>query len=155
MKNYEQIPLHWVNRLSFLTRKTLSQKFDQQNLAVSAEEWAIMLILWAKGEQTPSALAEVTFRDRTTITRLIDQMVKKGMVTRMHDEKDRRRVLIKASEEGEALKGDLVPIAQDMISVTTQGISPQDIETTVKTLSAMTHNLLAADKGEAIKGETQ
>lgn len=155
MKNYEQIPLHWVNRLSFLTRKTLSQKFDQQNLAVSAEEWAILLILWTKGEQTPSALAEVTFRDRTTITRLIDQMVKKGMVTRMHDEKDRRRVLIKASEAGEALKGDLVPIAQDMISIATQGISPQDIETTVKTLSAMTHNLLAADKGEATTGETQ
>lgn len=155
MKNYEQIPLHWVNRLSFLTRKTLSQKFDQQNLAVSAEEWAILLILWTKGEQTPSALAEVTFRDRTTITRLIDQMVKKGMVTRMHDEKDRRRVLIKASEAGEALKGDLVPIAQDMISIATQGISPQDIETTVKTLSAMTHNLLAGDKGEATTGETQ
>ena len=155
MFDYEKIPLHWVNRLSFLTRKTLSQRFEENQHSVSAEEWAILLILWSKGEQTPSALAEVTFRDRTTITRLIDQMVKKDMVTRMHDEKDRRRVLIKASDNGQALKRDLVPIAQNMISQASEGISPQDIEITVKTLSAMTRNLLAADNSGAQKGENQ
>ena len=155
MFDYEKIPLHWVNRLSFLTRKTLSQRFEENEHSVSAEEWAILLILWSKGEQTPSALAEVTFRDRTTITRLIDQMIRKDMVTRVHDDKDRRRVLIKASDNGQALKRDLVPIAQNMISQASEGISPQDIETTVKTLSAMTRNLLAADKSDAQKGENQ
>lgn len=155
MFDYEKIPLHWVNRLSFLTRKTLSQGFEENQHSVSAEEWAILLILWSKGEQTPSALAEVTFRDRTTITRLIDQMVKKDMVTRVHDDKDRRRVLIKASDNGQALKRDLVPIAQNMISQASEGISPQDIEITVKTLSAMTRNLLAADNSGAQKGENQ
>lgn len=153
MIDYEKIPLHWVNRLSFLTRKTLSQGFEEEGLFVSAEEWAILLILWSKGEQTPSALAEVTFRDRTTITRLIDQMVKKQFVVREHDEKDRRRVLIKASDKGQALKDELIPIAKSMIATATSGISPQDIETTVKTLSAMTHNLLAADSGQVTKGE--
>lgn len=152
MMNYEKIPLHWVNRLSFLTRKTLSQKFDQKNLTVSAEEWAILLILWTKGEQTPTALADVTFRDRTTITRLIDQMVKKQFVVREHDEKDRRRVLIKASDKGEALKDELVPIAKSMIATATSGISPQDIETTVKTLNRMTNNLLTKEMEDKSKG---
>ena len=152
MIDYEKIPLHWVNRLSFLTRKTLSQGFEEEGLIVSAEEWAILLILWSKGEQTPSALAEVTFRDRTTITRLIDQMVKKQFVVREHDEKDRRRVLIKASDKGQALKDELIPIAKSMIATATSGISPQDIETTVKTLSLMTNNLLSREIEDKSKG---
>lgn len=152
MIDYEKIPLHWVNRLSFLTRKTLSQGFEEEGLIVSAEEWAILLILWSKGEQTPTALADVTFRDRTTITRLIDQMVKKQFVVREHDEKDRRRVLIKASEKGQALKDELVPIAKSMIATATSGISSQDIETTVKTLSQMTNNLLSREIEDKSKG---
>lgn len=152
MIDYEKIPLHWVNRLSFLSRKTLSQKFEDHGLFISTEEWAILLILWSKGEQTPSTLADVTFRDRTTITRLIDQMVKKGIVIREHDEKDRRRVLIKASEKGRNLEQELVPIAGDMISMATNGLSPQDIETTIKTLSHMTHNLLDVDALNKSKG---
>lgn len=152
MIDYEKIPLHWVNRLSFLTRKTLSQSFEEEGLFVSAEEWAILLILWSKGEQTPSALADMTFRDRTTITRLIDQMVKKQFVVREHDEKDRRRVLIKASEKGHALKDELIPIAKSMIDTATSGISPQDIETTVKTLSLMTNNLLSREIEDKSKG---
>lgn len=152
MIDYEKIPLHWVNRLSFLTRKTLSQSFEEEGLFVSAEEWAILLILWNKGEQTPSALADMTFRDRTTITRLIDQMVKKQFVLREHDEKDRRRVLIKASEKGHALKDELIPTAKSMIDTATRGISPQDIETTVKTLSLMTNNLLSREIEDKSKG---
>ena len=152
MIDHENIPLHWVNRLSFLTRKTLSQGFEEEGLFVSAEEWAILLILWSKGEQTPTALADVTFRDRTTITRLIDQMVKKQFVVREHDEKDRRRVLIKASDKGQALKDELVPIAKSMIATATSGISPQDIETTVKTLNQMTNNLLSKETEDKSKG---
>jgi DNA-binding MarR family transcriptional regulator len=152
MIDYEKIPLHWVNRLSFLTRKNLSQKFEDNGFSISTEEWAILLILWSKGEQTPSALADVTFRDRTTITRFIDQMVKKGIVIREHDEKDRRRVLIKTSERGRNLEQELVPIARDVIAMATKGLSPQDIETTIQTLSRMTHNLLDADGLNKSKG---
>lgn len=152
MINYEKIPIHWVNRLSFLTRKSLSQKFDEKGLAISAEEWAILLILWRKGEQTPSGLADATFRDRTTITRLVDHMVKKDIVTRMHDGKDRRRVLIKVSEKGQALQEKLVPIAGAMVQIASRGIPPQDIETTVKTLSTMTQNLLNAEAIGKSKG---
>ncbi|MEO9460239.1 MAG: MarR family transcriptional regulator [Lentilitoribacter sp.] len=138
--------------MSFLSRKALSQKFEDNGHSISTEEWAVLLILWSKGEQTPSALADVTFRDRTTITRFTDQMVKKGMVIREHDEKDRRRVLIKTSEKGRNLEQELVPIARDMIGLATKGLSPQDIETTIKTLSHMTHNLLDADGLNKSKG---
>lgn len=145
MFDYEKIPLHWVNRLSFLTRKILTSRFQAAGLSISAEEWALLLILWRRGGQTPSELAELTFRDRTTITRLVDTMVKKDLVVRYSDPKDRRRVLIDVSEKGSSLKAELIPIAQVSIDDAMEGIAPEDVDITIKTLRKMTQNLLPQD----------
>jgi DNA-binding MarR family transcriptional regulator len=143
MFDYEKITFHWVNRLSFLTRKDLSAMFRKANHAISPEEWAILLVLWEKGPQSPGTLADVTIKDRTTVTRLIDAMVRKGLVGRNEDADDRRRSVVSVSARGAALKSDLVPIAQSLIAKSLVGIPPEDIETTTRTLRAMTENLLA------------
>ncbi|MFT5343017.1 MAG: DNA-binding MarR family transcriptional regulator, partial [Paracoccaceae bacterium] len=75
MDDYENIPLHWINRLGFVVRKELVRRFQDNGFDVVPEEWAILLILWSKGAQTPSVLADATIRDRKTVTRLLDGMV--------------------------------------------------------------------------------
>lgn len=142
MFDYETIPLHWVNRLSFLTRRELAQLFRDHGHDISAEEWAVLLILWKKGDQTPGEIADMTFRDRTTVTRLIDGMVKKQLVNRENDPVDRRRSILRVGAIGRALEKDLVPIARAFIAESLVGISPDDIQTTVRTLKKMTENLL-------------
>lgn len=144
MQNYQTISLHWVNRLSFLNRKYLTAKFNKNGHEISPEEWAVLLILAKNEIQTPSALSDVTFRDRTTVTRLIDGMVKKNLVFRTEDPKDRRRSLLHVSDIGKTMLGQLIPLAQEMIDDALDGISPEDIETTTKTLRKMTQNLLFA-----------
>ena len=144
MFDYEEIPLHWVNRLGFLTRKKLSALFDKAGHSVGPEEWAILLVLWQKGPQSPSALADVTFKDRTTVTRLIDAMVRKKLVTRTEDPLDRRRSVVTLSALGSNLEAKLVPTAQKLIKQALHGISPADIEITTRTLRIMTENLSVA-----------
>ena len=146
MLDYESIPLHWINRLGFLIRKKLGVLFDKAGHTVSPEEWAILLVLWQKGPQSPSALADVTFKDRTTVTRLIDAMVLKKLVTRTEDALDRRRSVVALSARGEALEAELVPLSQSLIAQALVGISPEDIETTTRTLKAMVENLSAAQQ---------
>lgn len=75
--DYTDLPFYWINRLSFLSRKELSQRFDDAGHSISPEEWALLLVLWRKGSQAPSALSEEIIKDRTTVTRLIDGLVKK------------------------------------------------------------------------------
>lgn len=145
MFDYETVPLHWVNRLGFLTRKELGNRFRAAGVDVSPEEWAVLLILWQKGAQTPGALADVTFRDRTTITRLIDGMVAKEFVVRGADPNDRRRSLVDVSDAGRGLKAQLVPIARVFIAEALDGVAPKDVEATLRTLRKMTLNLQPAD----------
>ncbi|SDX64461.1 MarR family winged helix-turn-helix transcriptional regulator [Roseicitreum antarcticum] len=142
MFNYEKIPLHWVNRLGFVLRKELSAVFREAGHPVSPEEWAILLVLWKQSPQTPGALADVTTKDRTTITRLIDAMVRKNLVSRSEDPDDRRRSVVAVSAHGVAMQEDLVRLAQGLINRALTDIPADDIETTTRTLRAMTENLL-------------
>lgn len=142
MFDYESIPLHWVNRLGFLVRKELGQLFASRGHDISPEEWAVLLLLWRDGPKTPGAIAGVTFRDRTTVTRLIDGMVRKGLVRRETDPADRRRSIVKATDRGNNLQRELVPLARLLIARALDGIEPRDVETTVRSLKAMTQNLL-------------
>lgn len=142
MESYETIPLHWINRLGFVVRKELARRFQDNGFDVGPEEWAILLILWNKGAQTPSALADATIRDRTTVTRLLDGMVAKGLVVRNSDPDDRRKTRVQVSDLGLSVKDGLVAVAQGLIAQTLDGISPEDVDTTVQTLRRMSRNLV-------------
>jgi len=139
--DHEKIPLYWVNRLSFLIRKELGKRFQSKGFDISPEEWAVLLLLWENKERTPSLIADVTFRDRTTVTRLIDNMVKKELVKRGTCPNDRRKSIVTASDYGNHLQGELIPLAQCLIKETLKGIDAEDIDVTLRTLKAMTSNV--------------
>ncbi|MEP3299910.1 MAG: MarR family transcriptional regulator [Pseudoruegeria sp.] len=151
MFEYEKVTLHWVNRLGFLVRKELQVAFRRAGHDVSPEDWAILLVLWRKGPQRPSAIADVTVKDRTTVTRLVDAMVRKGLVERKVDDKDRRGSIIAVSAQGTALKSELIPIAKSIIDRALGEIPADDIETTTRTLEAMTQNLLSGHINKGAK----
>lgn len=141
MRNYESITHHWVNRLSFISRRSLAEGFRAAGHRITAEEWAVLLLLWKCDGRTPGDIAGLTVRDKTTVTRLIDGMVKKTIVTRLEDPKDRRRSRIHLTAQGQDLRGQLVPIAQTMIERSHAGLSAGDVETTVRVLRTMAQNL--------------
>jgi DNA-binding MarR family transcriptional regulator len=161
MFDYEEIPLHWVNRLGFLVRKELSRRFDAAGYPLSAEEWAVLLMVWETGEsreqepagKEPGQIAAATFRDRTTVTRLIDGMIKKDLVERHDDPSDRRKSRIVPSAHGQAIREPLIKIARGLIEETLWGLSKDEVETSVRVMRKMVSNLLPL--GEAPKAGKQ
>lgn len=139
--NYTDLPFYWINRVSFALRKELSERFADAGHSISPEEWAVLLVLWSKGPQTPSTLSEETIRDRTTVTRLIDGMVGKELVARSENPTDRRRTDISLTPTGEAMEAELVPIAVELIAQVSAGVTKRDLETTRTTLQALSSNL--------------
>ena len=116
-------------------------KFAQAGHKISPEEWALLMILWSKTPQTPSALSDATFKDRTTVTRLVDGLVRKGIAQRHKSAEDRRRSEISLTEHGIAPQPELLPFAMEIINEATSRVSPEDMKTTLKTLRAFAANL--------------
>ena len=147
MNEFETLPIYWVNRLSAMTRRELGQRFKANGFDISPEEWAILLLLWQKDGQYPGQMAARTVRDPTTMTRLIDTMVRKDLVFRKADEQDRRRSKVCLTPVGQGLQSDLTGLAMPMIETAMAGISEQDAETVLKVLQQMVENLNAGQKG--------
>lgn len=133
---------HWVNRLGFVLRRDLQDRFKRADVRLGAEEWAVLLLLWQDDGQTPGNLAQRTVKDQTTMTRLLDGLVRKNLVDRVRDEADRRKIRVRLTPKGNVMQGQLVPIAADLIKSSEAGISVEDIETTRRVLRKMTENLL-------------
>ncbi len=146
--NYTELPFYWINRLSFVSRKMLSQRFKEAGHAIAPEEWAVLLVLWSRGPQAPSTLSDETVRDRTTVTRRIDGLVRQGLVVRTESKTDRRRFDVSLTPAGEALRDQLVPIAMGVVSQAIDGVSPKDLDTTLRTLRAFSENLNPEAPGE-------
>ncbi len=147
MLNFETLPLYWVNRLSAMSRRELGLRFKAAGHDVSPEEWAILLLLWREDSQNPGEMSARTVRDPTTMTRLIDGMVRKGFVERRADTSDRRRSNICLTQMGRGLEPALISLAKPMIESGMAGISEEDLKTTVQVLAKMVANMGATRKG--------
>jgi DNA-binding MarR family transcriptional regulator len=143
MMDFENISLHWVNRLGFLVRRELAERFKAEGHNVGPEEWAILLLLWRKDGLAPSVIADATIRDRTTVTRFLDAMEGKGLLVRKTNPSDRRRSQVELTGNGRALEAVLVPIAQALIEKTHAGLTEEEQQVLVTLLRKMTLNLSA------------
>ncbi len=137
-----------INRSAILIRQLVTKEFQKNNYNVTPEEWAILNMLWLEDQQPQSKIAESTFRDNSTLTRLIDKMIKKDFVKRENDEKDRRIVKTCLLPKGKKLKAQLIPCAQNILKRACHGISDYDLDITKKTLAKVINNLLENDNSE-------
>ncbi|OUS06857.1 hypothetical protein A9Q96_08835 [Rhodobacterales bacterium 52_120_T64] len=133
---------YWINRLGFVLRRDLQERFRDADIKMGAEEWAVLLLLWQEDGQTPGALARRSIKDQTTLTRLLDGMVRKGLVVREADKDDRRRVRVNLTAKGQGMQATLVPLAGGVIEKSQRGISLNDLQTTRRVLRQMTENML-------------
>jgi DNA-binding MarR family transcriptional regulator len=138
---FDTLPHHWINRLSFLIRRDLQDRFQAAGYKITPEEWAVLLFLWQRDGRTPGALAALTVRDATTMTRLLDKMVKKHLITREADAKDRRKSRICLTQLGGDLRAPLVDLAKGLIGESLEGVGHSDMQATLRVMQQMTDNL--------------
>ena len=69
----------------------------------SMPQLATILLLEEDGELTIKQVAEVLGRSVSTTSRMLDQLVERGLVSRREDERDRRAKLVASTERGRAL----------------------------------------------------
>lgn len=141
MSAFVEKPPYWINRAAFLFRAELARAFADAGIDVTPEEWALQMVLYERTALSVGDLAELTLRDRTTVTRFVDTLVRKGLATRRPDPKDRRRMLIALSPRGRERFPDMLAHAGELIARSTAGIEPAEIETMMSVLQRMIRNI--------------
>lgn len=131
----------WVHRVYQATRNELFRAFREEGEEITPEQWAVLIRLWERDGRSQSDLSDATFRDKPTMSRIVDGMEARGLVERRAQEGDARVRLVHLTRRGKALRGKLVPVAERVVARTVAGIDEEALLATRATLRKMFENL--------------
>jgi MarR family transcriptional regulator, organic hydroperoxide resistance regulator len=128
-----QADRHLINRLQ--------RNFQDSGFDITVEQWKVLLNLFIKDGQNQQELSELTEKDKTSITRLVDGLEKRNLAVRIPDRSDRRNKLIYLTPKGKNMQNELVYNAEKTLVQALKDISEQDIEICRRVLCVIIENL--------------
>lgn len=136
----------YVNILNCRLKKHLAEVFKKNGVNLTPEQYLVMDTLWNEGTLTQQAISFIIQKDKNSVTQFIDNLEKKGLVTRSVAKEDRRVNNIVVTPEGMALKDTTKQLAIDTMNEALEGIPEEDIQTFVKVLKQICNNISDFDK---------
>ena len=133
---------------SFITGKAstaiarrLQKKFNAAGLNLTIEQWSVLYHLWKEDGQSQQQLCNATFRDKPSITRLVDNMERLNLVKRVAAEKDRRINLIYLSRQAQRLEEETMRLADETLKEALETVPADKIEVCKEVLQIVYDNL--------------
>jgi len=130
-----------ITEMRSYLRRYLQVKIKEHQLDISFELVEILAYLWRKDGVNQQEIADIIFKDKSSTTYLIDNLVKRNLVKREKDGKDRRNKLIYLTAEGKQLQQQFYPLVIEMFEKATQGIQAAAMERALLLMNKMNDNL--------------
>ena len=119
--------------------RSLSARIAQAGVSIG--QWYFLRALWQQDGLTQRQLSQrVGMMEPTTVTAL-NGMEKRGLVERVRNVDDRRKVNVLLTEKGRSLQVQLQPMEDQVSQVAIQGIPPQEKEMLLRLLRLVILNL--------------
>jgi len=130
-----------VGKVSTAINRTFLRAFAIEGIDISTEQWSVLACLWKKDKVTQQTLCSITSKDKPSMTRLIDKLEKRNLVTRVSDHNDRRINLIHLTDSGSALQKKATELVQKIVTKTLKNISEDEMNTARIVLKKIMANL--------------
>ena len=120
---------------------------------VSMGQWFFLRALWDKDGLTQRELSQrVGMMEPTTVTAL-NGMERRGLVERVRNTHDRRKVNIYLTPKGRALRDVLLPCSVEVNREATQGVAKDELAMAMDVLRRMAANLTGSQFDDALGEE--
>lgn len=124
-----------------ITRK-LYKEFRTHELNVTPEQWVVLQILSAKDGITQQALATLSYKDKPSMTRMLDNMEKHSLIARLVDAADKRSNLIHLTKQGLKEYQKAKEIVVRAMNDALKGLEEREIQQALMTLKKIYGNLV-------------
>ena len=121
--------------------RRLQKYFREAGLEITVEQWSVLVHLWKQDGVNQQELCNRTFRDKPSITRLVDNLEKLGLVKRVAGKDDRRINFIFLTDEGRSLRDKTMELASNTLVEGLDGVSEEDVEVVRRVLTRVYENL--------------
>ena len=123
-----------------MTERFVQNVFNS-GLDISMDQWMILGPIWQLESPSQKKLGEICFRDKPSITRIIDSLEKKSLVVRVPDQIDHRIKRVVLTKAGKQLFYDVLPIMEKTREEVRGNIPEEEIQIFKNVLSKIIKNL--------------
>lgn len=109
-------------------------------IEITQEQWFVLNKLAQADGSSQVDLTEDIFADRPNLTRILATMERRGLVRRVADPEDGRRMRVYLTDDGRKMENGFSEIARRERRRLFAGISKEDLETTKRVLARIEEN---------------
>lgn len=131
----EELPGFIINRTSKLMTELLQESFQASNQEVTPEQWIVLDELWRNDGLTQLEIAQASFRQQTSTSRILDNLVKRDLVFRVPNPQDKRSNLIYLTDKGKGLQKSLIKTVKQTMHEAVSDIDEADLEQCLQVLN--------------------
>ncbi|MGZ5219948.1 MAG: MarR family winged helix-turn-helix transcriptional regulator [Chitinophagaceae bacterium] len=130
-----------TGKASTAIARRLQKKFNNAGLNITIEQWSVLYHLWKEDGRSQQQLCNATFRDKPSITRLVDNLEKLNLVKRVASENDRRINLIYLTKNAQKLEVETMQIADETLNEALKTVPADRIDVCKEVLQIVYDNL--------------
>lgn len=114
--------------------------FKAHNLNLTPEQWAIMDILYNEGTLSQKQITELVFKDAPSVSRLLEGLIKKEFISKIHDESDRRVTSVSLTWKGKDIVNTFRPKVIELRKMGMKNIDPNSLDQFLEVLNQVYNN---------------
>ncbi len=130
-----------TGKASIAIARRLQKKFNAAGLNITSEQWSVLYHLWKQEGISQQELCNVTFRDKPSITRLVDNLEKLNLVKRVASDHDRRINLIFLTKQAQKLQEDTMALAEETLNEALETVPADKVDICKEVLQIVYDNL--------------
>jgi len=130
-----------TGKASIAIARRLQKKFNTAGLNLTIEQWSVLYHLWKEDGKSQQELCNATFRDKPSITRLVDNLEKLQLVKRVASESDRRINRIYLTRMAQKLQEQTMGLAEETLNEALGGVPADKIDVCKTVLQIVYDNL--------------
>lgn len=140
--------IYLIHELMKSINKSINKKFGCRlgYKKLNPSVLTIMLHLLESEPKTLKELSQEAGLANSTVSELVDKLVEKGMVKRVQDEDDRRRVLISATDNALKVKDEIHSRHREYFEQILSDVDEKDIDIVLKGLSKLNEIVNGSEK---------
>ncbi|NDW11204.1 MarR family winged helix-turn-helix transcriptional regulator [Dysgonomonas sp. 520] len=131
-------------KVSMAINRMMYRNFKKVGLDITPEQWTVLSFLWKEDGVSQQKLCDATFKDKPSMTRLIDNLVKQDMVVRRTPPNDRRSNLIYLTVKARSIQSKAEKAVLDTTKLALKGVDDEGMSQVRNILKIVFDNIQEA-----------
>ena len=130
-----------LERTTRIVKLCFTKAFAQLEVDITPEQWVVLDTLVQEGAMSQVDIAQIIYKNTPTVSRLIDQLERKGFLNRVPSDEDRRATIISITTEGKKLVDQCLPEVKRLRELTWEGLNDKEYQQFTRIIDQVFKNM--------------